>query len=73
MTNIARARLHITHPAWQALLKRSPDGEAAVVEVTDELWVNGAAELSHLSVSRGDEDPLNCLHQNVVEQGVLSP
>lgn len=61
----------VTHPGWQALLKRSPYGEAAVVEVADELWVDGATELSHLSVSRGDEDPLHCFHQDVVEQGVL--
>lgn len=61
----------MTHPGWQTLLKRSPYGEAAVVEVADELWVDGATELSHLSVSRGDEDPLHCFHQDVVEQGVL--
>lgn len=42
-----------------------------MVEVADELWVDGATELSHLSVSRGDEDPLHCFHQDVVEQGVL--
>lgn len=65
--------LTITHPGWQALLKRGPYGEAAVVEVADELRVNGAAELGHLSVSRSDEDPLHRLHQNVVEQGVLCP
>lgn len=58
---------------WQALLEGSPYGEAAVVEVADELWVNGAAELSHLPVSGGDEDALDTLHQDVVEQGVLSP
>lgn len=60
-----------THPGRQALLKGSPDREAAVVEVADELWVDGAAELGHLSVGRGDEDPLDCLHQDVVEQRVL--
>lgn len=65
--------LSCAHPGWKALLKRSPYGEAAVVEVADELWVNGAAELSHLSVSRSDEDPLNRFHQNIVEQGVLCP
>lgn len=42
-----------------------------MVEVADELWVDGATELSHLSVSRRDEDPLHCFHQDVVEQGVL--
>lgn len=42
-----------------------------MVEVADELWVDGAAELGHLSVGRGDEDPLDCLHQDVVEQRVL--
>lgn len=61
----------MTHAGWQALLKCGPYGEAAVVEVADELWVDGAAELSHLSVSRSDEDPLNSFHQDVVEQGVL--
>ncbi|TNN46697.1 hypothetical protein EYF80_043105 [Liparis tanakae] len=60
-----------THSGWQALLERRPDGEAAVVEVADELRVDGAAELSHLPLSRSDEDPLNRLHQDVVEQGVL--
>lgn len=44
-----------------------------MVEVPDELWVNGAAELSHLPVSRSDEDALDGLHENVVEQGVLCP
>lgn len=43
-----------------------------MVKVADELRVNGAAELSHFSVRRSDEDPLNRLHQDVVEQGVLS-
>lgn len=42
-----------------------------MVEVADELWVDGATELGHLSVGRGDEDPLDCLHQDVVEQRVL--
>ncbi len=46
----------LTHPGWQALLERGPYGEAAVVEVADELWVDGAAELSHLPVSRSDEE-----------------
>lgn len=59
------------HPGGQTLLKRSPYGEAAVVEVMDELRVNGAAELSHFSVSGSDEDTLNGFHQDVVEQGVL--
>lgn len=62
----------MSHPGWQALLKRGPNGEAAVVEVADELWVNGAAELSHFSVSGSDEDSLDGFHQDVVEQGVLS-
>lgn len=62
-----------THPGWQALLKRRPYGEAAVVEVTDKLRVDGTTELCHLSVSRSDEDPLNRFHQNIVEQGVLCP
>ncbi|XP_068566474.1 uncharacterized protein [Cebidichthys violaceus] len=57
-----------TAPGWQALLECGPYGEAAVVEVADELRVDGAAELSHLSVSRSDEDPLNCFHQDIVEQ-----
>lgn len=43
-----------------------------MVEVADELGVNGAAELSHFSVSGSDEDSLNGFHQDVVEQGVLS-
>lgn len=60
-----------TYSGRDALLKRSPDGQAAVVEVADELRVDGAAELSHLPVSRGDEDALDGLHENVVEQGVL--
>lgn len=59
------------HPGGQALLKRSSYGEAAVVEVADELRVNGAAELSHFSVSGSDEDSLDSFHQDVVEQGVL--
>lgn len=41
------------------------------MEVADELWVDGAAELGHFSVSRGDEDALHCFHQDVVEQRVL--
>lgn len=60
-----------SHPGWQTLLKRGSYGEAAVVEVTDELRVNGAAELGHLSVRRSDEDALHRLHQDVVEQRVL--
>lgn len=60
-----------THPGWQALLKGSTDGEAAVVEVSDELWVDGAAWLGHLSVGRGDEDALHCFHQDIVEQRVF--
>ena len=63
----------MSHPGRQTLLERSPDGEAAVVEVADELWVDGAAELSHFSVSGSDEDPLNRFHQDVVKQGVFSP
>lgn len=43
-----------------------------MVEVAYELRVNGAAELSHLSVSGSDEDSLHSLHQDVVEQGVLN-
>lgn len=43
-----------------------------MVEVADDLWVNGAAELSHFSVSGSDEDSLNRFHQDIVEQGVLS-
>lgn len=43
-----------------------------MVEVADELRVDGAAELGHLSVGRGDEDALHCFHQDVVEQRVLS-
>lgn len=65
--------LRTTYSRWEALLKCSPYGEATVVEVPDELWVNGAAELSHLPVSRSDEDALDGLHENVVEQGVLCP
>lgn len=42
-----------------------------MVEVADELWVDGAAELGHLSVGRGDEDALHRFHQDVVEQRVL--
>lgn len=42
-----------------------------MVEVADQLWVDGATELGHLSVGRGDEDPLDCFHQDVVEQRVL--
>lgn len=42
-----------------------------MVEVADELRVNGAAELSHLSVGGSDEDPLNRFHQDIMEQGVL--
>lgn len=62
-----------TYSGWEALLKGSPYGEAAVVEVVDELRVNGATELSHLPVSWSDEDALDGLHENVVEQGVLCP
>lgn len=61
----------MTHPGRQALLEGSTDGQAAVVEVPDELRVNGAAELSCLSVSGSDEDPLDTVHQDVVKQGVL--
>lgn len=43
-----------------------------MVEVADELRVDGAAELGHLSVGRGDEDALHRLHQHIVEQRVLS-
>lgn len=60
-----------SHPGWQTLLEGSADGEAAVVEVAYELWMNGSTELSHFSVSGSDEDSLHSLHQNVVEQGVL--
>lgn len=42
-----------------------------MVEVADELRVNGATELSHLPVSGSDEDALDGLHENIVEQGVL--
>lgn len=63
--------LEVTHPGRQALLERGADGEAAVVEVADELRVDGAAELSLLPVGRGDEDPLDTLHHDVVEQRVL--
>ena len=42
-----------------------------MVEVADELRVDGAAELGHLAVGGGDEDALHRLHQHVVEQGVL--
>lgn len=42
-----------------------------MVEVANELWVNGAAQLTHLSVSGSDEDSLHGFHQDVVEQGVL--
>lgn len=63
--------LTTTYSRWEALLKCSLYGEATVVEVPDELWVNGATELSHLPVSRSDEDALDGLHENVVEQGVL--
>lgn len=62
-----------TYSGREALLKGSPYGEAAVVEVVDELRVDGATELSHLPVSRSDEDALDRLHENVVEQGVLRP
>ena len=61
----------VTHPGWKALLKCGTYGEAAVVEVAYELRVNGAAELSHFSVSRSDEDSLNCFHHDIMEQGVL--
>lgn len=44
-----------------------------MVEVADELRVNGAAELRHLPVSWSDEDALDGLHEDVVEQGVLCP
>lgn len=44
-----------------------------MVEVVDELRVNGATELSHLPVGWSDEDALDGLHENVVEQGVLCP
>ena len=44
-----------------------------MVEVADELGVDGAAELRHLAVGGGDEDALHRLHQDVVEQGVLHP
>lgn len=60
-----------TYSGREALLKGSPYGQAAVVEVADELRVNGATELRHLPVSRSDEDALNGLHENIVEQGVL--
>lgn len=63
----------VHYPRWQALLKRCPNGEAAVVEVADELWVNGATELSHFSVRGSNENPLNCFHHDIVEQGVLCP
>lgn len=63
----------VTYSGWEALLKGSPYGKAAVVEVVDELWVNGATELSHLPVSWSDEDALDGLHENVVKQGVLCP
>lgn len=41
------------------------------MKVSDELRVDGAAELGHLSVGRGDEDALHCFHQDVVEQRIL--
>lgn len=44
-----------------------------MVEVADELWVDGAAELSHFSVSGSDEDALHRLHHHVVEKSVFSP
>lgn len=60
-----------SHPGRQTLLEGGSNGEAAVVEVVYELRVDGAAELSHLSVSRSDEDALHRFHQNEVKQGVL--
>lgn len=41
------------------------------MEVADELWVYRATELRHVSVGWGDEDPLDCFHQDVVKQRVL--
>lgn len=58
-------------PWWQALLEGVPYGQAAVVEVADELRVDGAAELRNLSVCGRDEDTLHCFHQNIVEECVL--
>lgn len=63
--------LTTTYSGRDALLKRSPNGQAAVVEVADELRVNGATELSHLPLGWSNEDALNGLHENIVEQGVL--
>lgn len=64
---------HSAHPGRQALLKGSSDGQAAVVEVADELGVDGAAQLGHLPVRGGDEDALHRLHAHVVEERVLRP
>lgn len=61
------------HPGGEALLEGSPYGQAAVVEVVDELRVNGAAQPGHLPVGGSDEDALDALHEDVVEQGVLRP
>lgn len=62
---------HTSYSWWQALLKGVADGQAAVVEIADELRVDGAAELRYLSVCRRDEDALHCLHQNIVKECVF--
>ena len=44
-----------------------------MVEVANELRVDGAAELGQFPVCRSDEDTLHLLHQHIVEQSVLCP
>lgn len=60
-----------TYLWWQALLEGTTDGQAAVVEVADELRVDGSTELRLLSVCGCDENALHRLHQNVVKECVF--